>query len=295
MPVVSLQELMETGAHFGHQSNRWNPKMKPYIFGVRNGIHIVDLEKTVVLLEQACKFVTETVAEGKEILFVGTKPQARESIKEHATRAEMPYVVLRWVGGTITNFRTILGTISGIKKKEQILEESVQKAMQGEDPGLTKKERLKLQKKIEKSRRMFEGIMEMSELPGALFVIDPRRERNAVYEARKQEIPIVALLDTNCDPDLVDYVIPGNDDARRSILLITSKIADACVEGRQLFEKRIREGEVAGAVAKEAEVRPAVSHDELQKEAGVLVEIRPKRRPTPPPSAGEDAKEESEK
>ncbi len=282
MSVVTLQELMEAGVHFGHQSNRWNPKMKPYIFGAKNGIHIIDLQKTVTLLDQACRFIAETVADGKKILFVGTKPQAREVVKEQAIRARMPYVVLRWIGGTITNFRTISATIEGIKDKEQLLEESIQKAMRGEDPGLTKKERLKLQKKIEKSRRMFEGVMDMSELPGALFVIDPRKERIAVNEARKREIPVVALVDTNCDPEIVDYVIPGNDDARRSIALITSKVADACLEGQLLFEKRIREGEAAGRVEERREAverQPSESYTELQRGAGVMVEIRPRRRP----------------
>ena len=286
MAIVTLQELMEAGVHFGHQANRWNPKMKPYIFGVRNGIHIIDLEKTIDYLDRAYKFVVETVAGGKKVLFVGTKPQAQEIIKEQAIRAEMPFVVLRWIGGTLTNFQTISATIKSIKEKEQLLEESIRKAMQGEDPGLTKKERLKLQKKIEKSKRMFEGIMEMEELPGAVFVVDPRKERIAVHEANKLGIPVVALIDTNCDPDVVDYPIPGNDDARRSITLIATKIADACIEGRQVFEERIRE-EVPERVVEQVEEKPVIATEELQKEAGVIVEIRPKRRPIISPKVEE--------
>lgn len=280
MAIVSIEELMEAGVHFGHQANRWNPKMKPYIFGVRNGIHIIDLEKTSKLLEEAYRFVVETVGEGKKVLFVGTKPQAQEIIKEQAIRAGMPYVISRWIGGTLTNFKTISATISKIKEKQKFLQEVSDKSARGEDVELTKKERASLQKKIEKSLLMFEGIMDMTELAGALFVVDPKKERIAVAEANKLGIPVIALVDTSCDPDPIDFVIPSNDDARRSILLMASKIADACIEGKNLYEQKMATGEFEKREEKEAiEERVVVSKEALQKEAGVLVEIRPKRRP----------------
>lgn len=280
MAVVTIEEMMEAGVHFGHQANRWNPKMKPYIFGVRNGIHIIDLEKTSKLLERSYRFVAETVGAGKKILFVGTKPQAQEIVKEHATRANMPYVVLRWIGGTLTNYKTISGTINSIKEKQKSLQEAVDKSAKGEDSGFTKKERLSLQKKIEKSSYMFEGIMDLDELPAALFIVDPKKERIAVAEANKLEIPVIALVDTSCNPDPIDFIIPSNDDARRSIQLISTKIADACIEGRNLYEQKVATGEVAAPrEEKVVEERIVVSQEKLQKEAGVLVEIRPKRRP----------------
>lgn len=279
MALITIEEMMEAGVHFGHQANRWNPKMRPYIFGVRNGIHIIDLEKTRDLLEQAYRFVVEVVSDGKKILFIGTKPQAQETIKEQATRAGMPYVILRWIGGTLTNFKTISAAVNRIKEKGHILEVSAEGFKKGDEGGLTKKERLRLQKKLDKSSRMFEGIMDMEEIPAALFVVDPKRERIAVAEANKLEIPVIALTDTSCDPDPIDYIIPSNDDARRSIQLITSKIADACIEGRNIYEQRAVTGEIAGRAEKETEEGPVVSEEKLQKEAGVLVEIRPRRRP----------------
>jgi len=278
MALITIEEMMEAGVHFGHQANRWNPKMRPYIFGVRNGIHIIDLEKTLVLLEQAYRFVVEVVGAGKKILFIGTKPQAQEIIKDHATRAGMLYVILRWIGGTLTNYKTISGTVNRIKGKNQLLEESVEKSKKGEDAGLTKKERLRLQKKIDKSSRMFEGIMDMEEMPAALFVVDPKKERIAVAEANRLEVPVIALTDTSCNPDPIDFIIPSNDDARRSIQLITSKIADACIEGRSIYEQRAVTGEMPGR-AEVIEEGPVISKEKLQKEAGVLVEIRPRRRP----------------
>lgn len=280
MAIASLEELMEAGVHFGHQANRWNPKMKPYIFGVRNGIHIINLEKTLQLLEEAYRFVVEITSEGKKVLFVGTKPQAQEIIKEQAIRAGMPYVVLRWVGGTLTNFNTIFATISRIKEKQKFLQEEIEKAARGEDVTLTKKERTTLQKKLAKSSLMFEGIMDMTELPGALFVVDPKKEKNAVAEANKLQIPVIALVDTSCDPDPIDFVIPSNDDARRSIAFMTTKIADACIEGKNIYEQKMVTGEFEKREEKKAlEERVVISKEVLQKEAGVLVEIRPKRRP----------------
>lgn len=233
MAVVTMKELLEAGVHFGHQVHRWNPKMKPYIFGSRNGIHIIDLQKTVQLMEVAYNFVRDTVAEGKKILFVGTKKQAQDAIREEAIRCGMFYVVHRWLGGTLTNFRTIRQSIEKFKKLEK-LEESE------EFRRLPKKELMRLIKKREKLRRNFEGIKDMETLPGALFIIDPKREEIAVKEANKLGIPVVAVVDTNCDPDPIDYVIPGNDDAIRAIRLLSSRIADACLEGKELYRERLQ-------------------------------------------------------
>ncbi len=243
MPVVTMKELLEAGVHFGHQTRRWNPKMKPYIFGSRNGIHIIDLQKTVQLMDVAYNFVRDTVAEGKDILFVGTKKQAQEAIQEEATRCGMFYVNHRWLGGTLTNFKTIRKSIEKLKKLER-LEEGT------EFQGLTKKELIKLMKKREKLRRNLGGIKDMEKLPGGLFIVDPKREEIAVREARKLGIPIVAIVDTNCDPDLIDYVIPGNDDAIRAIKLFSSKIADAVLEGKQLREERLQR-DLEGALSEE--------------------------------------------
>lgn len=233
MAVVTMKELLEAGVHFGHQVHRWNPKMKPYIFGSRNGIHIIDLQKTVQLMEVAYNFVRDTVAEGKKILFVGTKKQAQDAIREEATRCGMFYVVHRWLGGTLTNFRTIRQSIEKFKRLEK-LEESE------EFKRLPKKELMRLIKKREKLRRNFEGIRDMEILPGALFIIDPKREEIAVKEANKLGIPVVGVVDTNCDPDPIDYVIPGNDDAIRAIRLLASRIADACLEGKELYREKLQ-------------------------------------------------------
>ncbi|RLA85474.1 MAG: 30S ribosomal protein S2 [Deltaproteobacteria bacterium] len=233
MPVVTMKELLEAGVHFGHQVHRWNPKMRPYIFGSRNGIHIIDLQKTVQLMDVAYNFVKETVAEGKKILFVGTKKQAQEAIREEATRCGMFYVVHRWLGGTLTNFQTIRRSIEKFKELERLEERE-------EFRKLPKKELMKLIKKREKLRRNFEGIRDMEELPGALFIVDPKREEIAVREANKLDIPVVAIVDTNCDPDPIDYIIPGNDDAIRAIRLLASKIADAVLEGRELYREKIQ-------------------------------------------------------
>lgn len=249
MPVVTMKELLEAGVHFGHQTRRWNPKMKPYIFGSRNGIHIIDLQKTVQLMDVAYEFIRDTVAEGKTVLFVGTKKQAQEAIYEEATRCGMFYVNHRWLGGTLTNFHTIRKSIEKLKRLER-LEESP------EFKGLTKKELIKLMKKREKLRRNLGGIRDMEELPGAIFIVDPKREEIAVREARKVGIPIVAIVDTNCDPDLIDYVIPGNDDAIRAVRLFSSKIADAVLEGKRLQEERLQrelEGQLPEESKEEAE------------------------------------------
>ncbi len=226
MAVVSMKQLLEAGVHFGHQTRRWNPKMAPYIFTERNGIYIIDLQKTVRKLNDAYFFVRDLAAEGKDILFVGTKKQAQESIKEEATRCSMPYVNARWLGGMLTNFRTIRLRIDRLNQLRKMSED-------GTFDLLPKKEVIKLRLEIEKLEKFLGGIQDMKRLPGALFIVDPRKERIAVSEARKLGIPIVAIVDTNCDPDEIDVVIPGNDDAIRAVKLIAGCMADAVIEARQ--------------------------------------------------------------
>ena len=224
MSVVSMKQLLEAGVHFGHQTRRWNPKMAKYIFTERNGIYIIDLQKTVKKAEEAYNFVRSVAEEGKSILFVGTKKQAQEAIKEEAIKADMYYVNERWLGGMMTNFKTIQTRVKRLKELETMAED-------GTFDVLTKKE---VQgHEMEKLEKYLGGIKEMKELPGALFIVDPRKERIAVAEAHKLNIPIVAIIDTNCDPDEIDYPIPGNDDAIRAVRLLTGKIADAVIEGRQ--------------------------------------------------------------
>jgi len=226
MGVVSMKQLLEAGVHFGHQTRRWNPKMAPYIFTERNGIYIIDLQKTVKKLEEAYMFVRDLSAEGGEVLFVGTKKQAGDSVKEEATRAGAHYVNARWLGGMLTNFKTIQ---TRIKRLEQL------HAMEADGTFalLPKKEVVKLNLEIEKLEKFLGGIKNMKKIPAALFIVDPRKEKIAVAEAKKLNIPIVAIVDTNCDPDEVDYVIPGNDDAIRAVKLIAGTIANAIIEGRQ--------------------------------------------------------------
>jgi small subunit ribosomal protein S2 len=231
---VTMKQLLEAGVHFGHQTRRWNPKMKPYIFADKNGIYIIDLQKTVRMFKRAYQFVRDTVAEGKSVLFVGTKRQAQESIEEEATRCSMPYVNHRWLGGMLTNFQTIRKGIERLRDLEAMAED-------GRLQGYTKKEIMHLQKEKAKLLKNLGGIKEMRELPGAVFIVDSRREYIAVKEARKLGIPVVAIVDTNCDPDEVDYVIPGNDDAIRAIKLFSSLIADACLEGMAAREEQLRE------------------------------------------------------
>ena len=226
MAVISMKHLLEAGVHFGHQTRRWNPKMAPYIFTERNGIYIIDLQKTVRKIDEAYAFVRDVAMEGKSILFVGTKKQAQESIQSEAVRCNMFYVNNRWLGGMLTNFRTIQTRIKRLNDIDR-MEQS------GQFEVLPKKEVIQLQREREKLENNLGGIREMKKLPGALFVVDPRKEHIAVAEARTLGIPIVAIVDTNCDPDEVDYVIPGNDDAIRAVKLIAGKMADAVLEGRQ--------------------------------------------------------------
>lgn len=251
MSVVSMKQLLEAGVHFGHQTRRWNPKMKQYIFQERNGIYIIDLQKTVKMMDVAYNFIRELSARGGKVLFVGTKKQAQDAIKEEATRCGMFYVNQRWLGGTLTNFQTIKTRIERLKEIEKMEED-------GTFEVLPKKEVLVLKREKERLEKFLGGIKEMTEYPDAIFIVDPRKERIAVQEARKLNIPIVAMVDTNCDPDEIDYVIPANDDAIRAVRLITSKIADAVIEGRQ------------GESVQETEVNPEENTEqeaEVQEEA----------------------------
>ncbi|MCC0771172.1 30S ribosomal protein S2 [Bacillus pacificus] len=226
MSVISMKQLLEAGVHFGHQTRRWNPKMKRYIFTERNGIYIIDLQKTVKKVEEAFKVIRYIAAEGGDILFVGTKKQAQEAIKEEATRAGMYFVNQRWLGGTLTNFQTIQKRIKRLKDIERMQED-------GTFEVLPKKEVVQLKKELERLEKFLGGIKDMKGLPSALFVVDPRKERIAVAEARKLHIPIIGIVDTNCDPDEIDHVIPANDDAIRAVKLLTSKMADAILEAKQ--------------------------------------------------------------
>lgn len=230
MSVISMKQLLEAGVHFGHQTRRWNPKMKPYIFGSRNGIYIIDLQKTAVLFKEAYDFVVETTSRGESVLFVGTKKQAQDSVAEEAKRCNMFYVNNRWLGGTLTNFETIRKSIARLKKIEEMKKD-------GSLESLPKKEAMKLEKELKRLEATLGGIKEMERLPGAVFIVDPKKERIAAAECRRLGIPSIGLVDTNCDPDDVDFVIPGNDDAIRAIRLFTSKIADACIEGIKRYQE----------------------------------------------------------
>ena len=226
MSVISMKQLLEAGVHFGHQTRRWNPKMKEYIFTERNGIYIIDLQKTVKKIEEAYNFVRSVAENNQSVLFVGTKKQAQESIEQEAKRCDMYYVNQRWLGGMLTNFKTIQGRIARLRQIEAM-------EANGDFDLLPKKEVIQLRGEQEKLIKNLGGIKEMKKLPSALFVVDPRKEHIAIAEARTLKIPIVAIIDTNCDPDEIDYPIPGNDDAIRAVKLITAKIADAIIEGRQ--------------------------------------------------------------
>ncbi len=291
MAYITMRELLEAGVHFGHQTKRWNPKMKQYIFGARNGIYIIDLQKTVHLFKSAYDFITDTVANGKSVLFVGTKKQARESIYEEANRCEMFYVHNRWLGGMLTNFQTIKKSIDRLNHLNAIEND-------GSINVYTKKERLKLGKARAKLDSTLGGIRSMKGLPGAIFVVDPKNEAIAIHEGRRLGIPIIAIVDTNCDPDKIDYVIPGNDDAIRAIRLISSRIADACIDGKKLYKEKKQaeadkqtqekesEGEVVpGAENAEAGERTVVSDG---SEGPVVEIIRKSKSATPSNDETED-------
>jgi small subunit ribosomal protein S2 len=255
MSGVSIKELLEAGVHFGHQTKRWNPKMKKFLFGERNGIYIIDLQKTLKRFQEAEEFLRDLAAHGEAVLFVGTKKQAADAIQEEAVRASMFFVNRRWLGGTLTNFQTITKSISRLKQLEDM------KAT-GKFEAFSKKEVLRLEREMEKLNNALMGIKGMERLPGAVFVIDPKKERIAVREARRLTIPVLAIVDTNCDPDEVDYPIPGNDDAIRAIRLITSRLADAVIEGRGQAAKtglaEIEESMAAGPAPAEMGRPPAV-------------------------------------
>lgn len=262
MAYLTMKQLLEAGVHFGHQTKRWNPKMKPYIFSAKNGIYIIDLQQTAELFKAAYDFVKDVAARGEKVLFVGTKKQAQAAIEEEAKRAGMPYVHQRWLGGTLTNFSTIKASIGRLKRLD---------AMKGEGQlgGLLKKEVLRLERERARLDRYLIGIKDMGGLPGALFIIDTKKEAIALREARRLDIPVVAVVDTNCDPDEVDYVIPGNDDAIRAIRLFTMSIADACLEGRQLYEEALQAATDKGEEVGAAEVQPGERPEEVE-ETGVL-------------------------
>ncbi len=269
--VINMKELLEAGVHFGHQTRRWNPKMKPYIFGARNGIHIIDLQKTVRLFKTTYEFIVRTVSEGYPVLFVGTKKQGHDSIVEESERCGMFFIVNRWLGGTLTNFQTIKKSIKRLKDIERMKED-------GSINRYTKKEILKMEKELFKLERNLGGIKNMDELPGAIFVVDPRREKIAVKEGRKLGIPVIAIADSNCDPDEIDFILPGNDDAIRAIRLFCSKIADACIEGHNLAEERLR---AEAELLKEQEITEAeVIVSDESEEGGPEVIILPKKEET---------------
>lgn len=239
MAVVTMKQLLEAGVHFGHQTRRWNPKMKNFIFTERNGIYIIDLQKTVRLMEVAYNYVRDIAAQGGSVLFVGTKKQAAESIQEEAGRCGMPYVNQRWLGGMLTNFQTIRRRIDRLNDLEQMEADGIFER-------LTKKEVLNLRREYARLLKFLGGIRYLKELPDAVYVVDPRKERIAIAEARRLEIPVIAIVDTNCDPDEIDYIIPGNDDAIRAVRLITSRLADAAVEGKHILEAPVEEEDSGG-------------------------------------------------
>ena len=267
MPVISMKSLLETGVHFGHRSRKWNPKMKPYIFTERNGIHIIDLQQTIVFIDEIYGLVRETVADGGSVLFVGTKRQAQETIAAEATRCGMPYVNQRWLGGTLTNWRTVRGRLDTMKRLERQREE-------GAFEQLTKKERLLLDRKMDKLNLRFGGMRNMSRLPELVYVVDVRREETAVKEANTLKIPVIALVDTNCDPDTIDYVIPANDDAIRAIKLLTGKMADAALEGIALRKTRVDEEEIEETEVAFAEAIADLDDNEAYLGEATLAKLR---------------------
>ncbi|HXP70127.1 MAG TPA: 30S ribosomal protein S2 [Candidatus Dormibacteraeota bacterium] len=266
-----MKELLEAGVHFGHQTRRWNPKMKEYIFGERNGIHIIDLQKTLKMFRDAARYVAEMAAQGKSVLFLGTKRQAQEAIAEEANRCGMFYVNHRWLGGTLTNWVTLQKSIKRLKLLKAMSED-------GRMAQFSKKEGARLDRELKHLQQNFSGVENMATLPDAMFVIDPNAEVIAVREARRMGIPVVAIVDTNCDPDLVNWVIPGNDDALRAIRLFTSKISDAVLSGRQTFEQsQIADQKVAGVEGAEPEVDyvDTSAYEVYEKQEGDFVEGEP--------------------
>jgi small subunit ribosomal protein S2 len=266
MPYVTMREMLEAGVHFGHQTNRWNPKMKPFIFGARNGIYIIDLQQTVPLFDRAYEFLRDTVARGGKVLFVGTKRQAQEIIEASATGANQFYVNNRWLGGTLTNYRTLKSSIDRLKSIDKMEQD-------GTFEKLPKKEVLQLQRERKKLNRNLGGIRDMSKLPSALFVVDTRKEHIAVAEARKLGVPVVALVDTNCDPDLADFVIPGNDDAIRAIRIFVQKAAEACADGDKIHEKDLVTREIEDKEQKRTEPPAGTPRESVSDGTGPKVEV----------------------
>jgi small subunit ribosomal protein S2 len=267
---ITMRQLLEAGVHFGHQTKRWNPKMRQFIFGARNGIHIIDLQHTVRLFRRAYQYVVDSVARGEGVLFVGTKKQAQDVIAEEALRCQMHYVTNRWLGGTLTNFRTVKQSLERMRSIEKMAED-------GTFDRISKKEALQLQREHDKLEKSLGGLKNLGKLPGAVFVIDPNKEHIAVAEARKLEIPVIAVTDTNCDPDLVDYVIPGNDDAIRAIKLFAGKIADAAILGTKLQRER-------GIARAETEEKDRVIHVSSGGD-GPRVEVAARGRKSAEPEA----------
>ena len=294
MAYITMKELLEAGVHFGHQTKRWNPKMKPYIFGARNGIYIIDLQKTVRMFKTAYDFVVNTVADGKPVLFVGTKKQARDSIYEEANRCEMFYVHNRWLGGMLTNFITIKKSIYRLNHLNTIIQD-------GSIDLFPKKERLQLERERVKLDNALGGIRLMNRLPGAIFIVDPKNEAVAVKEGQKLKIPVISIVDTNCNPDEINYLIPGNDDAIRAIRLITSRIADACIEGAE----RMREKQQAEAdkkieeepeeVSASAEMKPGERKVISDGSEGPIVEIIKRTPPETSPDASPETLDDTER
>ncbi len=283
--VVTMKELLEAGVHFGHQVKRWNPKMKKYIFGQRNGIYIIDLQKTVKMFEVAYNFVKDLSANGESILFVGTKKQAQDVIIEEAQRSQSYFVNQRWLGGMLTNFKTIKQGIGKLKKIEKMNED-------GTYGLLTKKEVTKFETERQRLDKNLSGVKDMNKLPGAIFIIDPKKEAIAIAEAKKLAIPIVALVDSNCDPDGIDYVIPGNDDAIRSIRLLSSKMSDACLEGKSILNKTLEEAAAQEAAEKEAAAQAIAEKEAAAKEAAAEKAKAEDAGKEPPEQAGTENKEE---
>lgn len=268
MAYVTMKQMLETGVHFGHQTRRWNPKMRPYIFGARNGIHIMDLQQTVKMFATAHDFVVNTVAKGGKVLFIGTKRQAQEAVTAEAERADMFFVTHRWMGGTLTNFQTIKRSIDRLKTLEQMFED-------GSISKYTKKEAVGMSREVKKLNLALGGIKDMTEAPKVAFVIDPKREQIAIMECRKLGIPVVAVVDSNCDPDLVDYIIPGNDDAIRAIKLFATHMADACIEGAAM-QKDYEAKAKAEAEAEKAEKAEKAEAAKAAKAEAPKAEVEPK-------------------
>jgi small subunit ribosomal protein S2 len=287
---ITMKELLEAGVHFGHQTRRWNPKMKDYIFGERNGIHIIDLQKTLKMFRDAARFVSDTASQGKTILFVGTKRQAQEAIKEEAVRCGMFFVNNRWLGGTLTNWATLQKSVKRMKELKAMIED-------GRMAQLSKKEAARLERELKHLHQNLEGIENMATPPDAIVVIDSNSEEIAVRESRRMGIPVVAVVDTNCDPDVVDHVIPGNDDALRAIRLFTSKIADAVIEGRQMYESTQEPAPAAGEPGETTDVveyHDTSAYEQYEKQEGDFVEPVEGAEAAMPEEVASTNKEESQ-